>query len=277
MRARLAESLALRGELERADALADQLFAEAEAEPTMGGTALVSLAISVAARRTAAAEAEEQSTEPASQLSILRIALLTAQSGAANRARLQLAASVAQQAYWEGALDLARNAIDQAIADARILASTQLQQAASLRIQRARIASAQNDYPLAADDATRANQILEEISASQDIRGIGEATLAEILAKQGEGEEATLVVQRAQARLDAEEPVGGHAQRVILGALARVATANGNDERARKYYAEALEVPEETFPQDDFLLRLLTAEAAALDASSSAAPLPSPE
>jgi hypothetical protein len=243
----------------------------------MGGTALVSLAISVAARRAAAAEAEEQSTEPASQLSILRIALLTAQSGAANRARLQLAASVAQQAYWEGALDLARNAIDQAIADARILASTQLQQAASLRIQRARIASAQNDYPLAADDATRANQILEEISAAQAVRGIGEATLAEILAKQGEGEEATLVVQRAQARLDAEEPVGGHVQRVILGALARVATANGNDERARKYYAEALEVPEENFPQDDFLLRLLTAEAAALDASSSAAPLPSPE
>jgi len=280
MRARLAESLANRGELERADALADQLIAEAEAEPTLGGAALVTLAISVAERRSEASEAEDgegDSIEPASQLSILRVALLTAQTGTADRLRLRLADFVADQAYREGEMDLARNAIDQAIADARILASGELAQTASLRIQRARIASDQNDYQLAAADATRAIQILEEISASEAFRGIGEATLAEILAKQGELEEATLTVQRAQARLDAEQPVTGHAQRVILGSLARVAVANGHSERARKYYAEALEVPVMDFDIDRFLVRRLAAEAAALDAPSSSTPLPSPE
>ena len=277
MRARFAESLARRGDLERADALADQLIAEAEAEPTMGGAALVSLAMSVAERRSAAEEGEEDRVEPASQLSILRVALRAAQFGATNRVRLQLAVTVADQAYREGAIDLARNAIDQAIADVLILAPSQLELFASLLIERARISSAQSDYELAAADATRASQIFEEISAPQASRGIGEATLAEILAKQGEGEKATLIVQGARARLDAEEPITGHAQRVILGALARVETANGNSERARKYYAEALEVPGVNFPLDHFLLRELTAEAAALDASSSSTPLASPE
>ena len=97
--------------------LADQLITEAEAEPSIGGSALVSLAISVAGRRSAdsAAETEENGAEPASQLSILRVALRTAQAGPANRVRLQLAVSVADQAYHEGDIELARNAIDQAM------------------------------------------------------------------------------------------------------------------------------------------------------------------
>ena len=282
VRARFAEFIALRGDLERADALADQLISEAEAEPAIGGAALVSLAMSVAERRSAASAAsssgggEEQSAEPASQLSILRVALLAAQRGRANRVRLQLAVSIADQAYLEGEMDLARNAIDQAIVDARILVPGNLGQWALLRIERARIAAAQNDYELAAADAIRANQIFEEISADQTNRGIGEAILAEILAKQGEGEEATRIVRNARARLDAEEPIHGHAQRVILGALARVEIANGNSEDARKYYAEALEVPGMDLLRDRFLIRELSAEAVALDASSSSTPVSSP-
>ena len=76
----------------------------------------------------------------------------------------------------------------------------------------------------------------------------------------------------AQLRLEGEEPVTGHAARVILGALARVEAANGNRDRAQEYYAEALEVPGVDFPLDRLLLRELTAEAEALDASSSSMP-----
>ena len=62
-RARYAEQLAYRDELGRADALADLLFGEAELEPALGDTALVSLARSVAARR-ATAEAALESQDP---------------------------------------------------------------------------------------------------------------------------------------------------------------------------------------------------------------------
>ena len=67
-------------QFEEADEYADELFALAEAEPELGGAALVTLAYSVAERRQAAATDFPDPSGSNSQLELFRIALRTAQA-----------------------------------------------------------------------------------------------------------------------------------------------------------------------------------------------------
>jgi tetratricopeptide (TPR) repeat protein len=272
-RARFAEQLAYHGETERSDALADQLFAEAEAEPALGDTALVSLAVSVVDRRSAVGEEarldSDSPDERTSQMRILRIALRTAQTGTANRDRLQLAKRVAETAFLEDELATARNAVDQAIADTATLAPTNAAQIAELSLLRARIANRQGDFERAIADATRANQIADERGASASFRGYGEATLAEALARSGEPDRALAIGRGARARLDGDEPIEDHAQRIILTSLARIEVSIDHAERARLYYDEALEVPGDDSDEDRHLVRAIVAERADLDSTQS--------
>lgn len=258
MQARLAEMMASRGELDRSDTLADRLIRMAEAEPQIGGSALNALALAVADRRSGAMAGGDDAWIP--RLRVLDIALRSAQSGTANRERMNMASRIAAEALYADELDLARRAVDQAIADARILAPSKLNQIAWLSIQRAQIAAAQNDFVLAEEDAIRSNQLFEKIAADDGHRGFGEATLAEILAKKGETDRALTIALAARARLDAQAQIAHHARRVILGALARVERAHGDLEDARQHYRQALEVPRQDTNSDRFLVRNLRTE-----------------
>ncbi len=275
MRARLAREMALSGETERAEALTDRLLEEVEAEPVLGGTALVSLSLLLTDPRPdqTDAEAESGESEPDTRrLRLLRAGLIAAESRPANRDRLRLAIRTASEAQAADDLPLARRAIDRAIADSEMLAPSRRDRLAALRLQRAEIAEQQGDLDVAAADATRSNQIFDEIEASASWRGIGEARLAEILAKQGDDERALAIARGALARLSGDEPIDPEAERVILGALARVERARGDLEQARRHYREALDVPGQGGDSDARLVRALGDELAELDAEPAPAP-----
>jgi tetratricopeptide (TPR) repeat protein len=253
-RARLAIELADAGEIESADELADELLAEAEAEPELGGAALVSLALSVAERR-----------DPEAQLPILSIALTTAQAGATSRDRMSLAFQIADIAYREEDLVLARRAIDQAVSDAQHVGPSKRERIASLELYKARIALAQADLEAAENSAITANQVFEEVSAAPSKRGIAEATLAEILAEKGSTEKALMIARGAHARIGGQEPIHNHAQRVILASLARVELSAGESVSAREHFEQALAIPAVDFAADDILVEQLMLDLRALD------------
>jgi len=283
IRARLAQHLALAGEIVRADALADELFAEAEAEPEIAGPSLVSLAITVEKRRTLIAQKLAQealgesggipSLDPstrASQLRILIIGLAAAQKGTADRERFAMSIGIAEGAYYLGRLDVARIAIDQALNDIQLLAPTNLAPIAELLVRRSQIAKDSGDYPRAVADATRANQLFEELGANQSMRGRGEAALAEAFAKSGDIERASAIAAGAKARLDQGEAIGAYTRRTILGAFARVEAEKLSPGRTRAFYDEALAVPEGNSDADRHLLRELQRERSALSALDAA-------
>jgi tetratricopeptide (TPR) repeat protein len=267
MQARLAIQLAAQGETARADLLANRLFEIAEAEPEIGGDALIALARSVVARRSEAAARGEAGFPDEERLRILDIAFTTAAAGPIHRDRLQLSFEIAQQARRLGDLDLANRAIKQAEQDSRTLHPGATVRAATIAVHRARIALARGELEEAAAAATRANRLFEEASADDALRGIAEITLAQVLARQGEIEKAFLVARTAQSRLDAEPPVSDHVRRTILGGLARVEARAGDLEEARRTYQAALEVPSVDAEADQDLVRDLALELRALDSA----------
>jgi len=256
MRARLAIDLADAGETGSADDLADQLFAEAEAEPELGGAGLVSLAVSVAYRR-----------PEASRLSYLRIAFTAAQRGTASRDRMSLAIQVADEAYRKQDFVLARPAIDLALADAQHIGLSKKARIASFELFKSRIALEQGDLEAAEMSAITANQLFEEISAGSAQRGVGEAALAEILANRGATEKALIVARGAHARIPAEESFDDHARRIILASLARVERSAGESASAHAHFQEALAIPALDTPWDLHLIDQLTIELQELDAA----------
>jgi hypothetical protein len=249
MQARLAIDLADSGEITAADDLTSELFAEAEAEPELGGAALASLAVSVADRR-----------PPESQLSILRIAFKAAEAGSASRDRLGLTFRVADEAYRGKDFDLARRAIDLALSDAQHIGPSKKERIASLELYKSRVALAQGDLEAAEMSAITANRIFEEVSASSSQRGAGEAALAEILAHRGVTQKALAIARGAHARIDGEEPLDDHSKRVILASLARVERSVGESASARIHFEEALAIPAADFPWDLDLVDQLTIE-----------------
>ncbi len=259
LRARLAMKIAAEGDLEAADDLADQLFAEAEAEPEVGGAALVSLAVSVADRRE---EAAQESGAPESQLELLRIALAAAQAGSIDRDRMNLALRVAGDASREENIELARMAIDQALSDAEHLIPSNKQQVASIQLEHARIALASGDFDTAKKSATAANRLIDKTDANASTRGIAEATLAEILAQTGEAETALVIATGAKARLGAEKALTPYARRRVLASLARVEASLGDRPSARQHAEQALSIPEQDLRIDTDLVRQLTRELA---------------
>jgi hypothetical protein len=252
-RARLAIELADAGEIESADELAGELFAESEAGPELGGAALVSLALSVADRR-----------EPESQLAILSIAFTTAEAGAISRDRMSLSIRIADTAYRDKDFVLARRAIDRAASDAQHIGPSKRSRIASIELFRARIALAQADLEVAEMSATTANQIFEELSANPSMRGIAEAILAEILAEKGSTERALMIARGAHARIGGQEPIQTHAQRLILASLARVELSAGESVSAREHFEQALAIPAVDFAADNDLVEQLTLELQAL-------------
>ncbi|MAG31597.1 MAG: hypothetical protein CL908_11985 [Deltaproteobacteria bacterium] len=266
LRARQAMSLAVIGKMEAADQLADELIAEFEADPEIGGSAFVPLAISVAQRRKAAAD---EAGEPDAQLHLLHVALVAAQTDTASRERMDMAFRLSNDAMHEKEYDLARRAIDQAVLDAQRVDPLNREQAASLRVYKARVALAQGDLETAEAAATAANQIFEEISADDSNRGVAEATLAQILAERGELERALMISRGAMARLESSESLVEDARRQILGSAARVERISGNLEAARRHYAAALEIPTLDFVVDDDLTRDLARELAELGSAAS--------
>jgi len=257
LQARLAMAFADANRIDEADELAGELFATAEAEPEIGGPALVSLAQSVADRREADANGANGAM---SRLDLLRIALSTAQAGPANRERLDLDARVAGEAYREEALDLAREAIDQALADALEISPTRREQIAEIQVFKARIALAQGDLEAAEAAAVAANEIFDAISAGSAQRGAGEALLAETLTRQGDLDRALAVARGAHARLELDAPIDGPTHRQILAALARVERQTGDLEAARAHYEEALAIEASELATDQKLVRELASE-----------------
>lgn len=255
LRARLAIDLADSGDLETADVLADQLIAEAEAEPELGGSALVSLAVSVADRLEAAAD---ESAEPESQLHLLRIALVTAQAGSISRDRMNLAIRVADTAYPENEVVLARTAIDQALSDALHVIPTNKGKISAIQLKHARIALASGDFAVAKKSAMAANRLVDEIDADASTRGIAEATLAEILAETGESETALVIATGANARIGIDDELTAHARRRILTALGRVESSLGDRPSAKAHFERALAIPGQDLRADIDLVRELT-------------------
>jgi hypothetical protein len=257
MRARLAEEYARAGELEAADALADQLFAEAEAEPALGGSALAALAVSVADRRERAAEEEG---EPTSQLPLYRLALDAVRTGPSSRSRLDLAEDIALRAYAEDDTALARRAIDQAIMDARHVIPSHRERIAQLELLRARIARDQGDLETAEGSATAANAILDDLDADPSTRAIAESLLVEILVAAGDVERAEPIARGARARMDLDQPLNEYAQRRVLAAMARLERRRGDRTAARRHLEQALAVPGSDLEADRALVRELTRE-----------------
>lgn len=264
LRARLAEAFAKRDELVAADLLADELIAEAEAEPELGDSALISLVLSVADRRGEDAE-----------LPLLRIALATSETGPPGRDRIQLSDHVAAVAFRHDDLILARRAIDQAENDARLISPGDKSGRAVREIFLARIALAQGDLEASARAAIAANQLFEEIEADFSSRGMAEAVLAEALARQGDLDRSLVVARGAQARVEGPEPVSDYAQRVILASLARVELLGGDPVAARRHFKQALAVPPTQLAADFDADRQL-AERVRLDLQGFDAPDPSP-
>ncbi len=257
LRARLAIELAGAGELDVADDLVDELLTEAEANPLVGGSSLVSLALSVAERR---AIASTQPEEEASQLALLRTAFVATQTGKASLDRLDLATMVARSALRENENALARTAIDQALSDADQITPTEMDRMIELQLQQARIALRGGDLDTAQASATAANQMLEETNGSASRRGIGEAVLAEILAAKGDVETALIIAIGARARIDGDQPMSEYAIRRILTAMARVERSTGDFDSARAHFEQALAVPGLRNVADSDLLREVSEE-----------------
>ncbi len=265
LQARLAESLLESGDQETADRFASELLAQAEAEPEIGGAALVSLALSLAEWR---AQRAAEAGEPDSPLPLLRIAFDTARTGPASRDRIGLAFRVAEEAYRADDLTLARRAIDLALADTHRLNPTDRKKIASFEVYRSRIALAQGDLAAAEASATAANQIFDELDADASSRGIAEASLAEVLARKGDLDRASIVIRGARARLDVDHPIHDHARRLVLAAVARVERSAGDVDAARRAYEEALAVPPVDFAPDADLVRRLEREIRELETPS---------
>lgn len=267
LRARLAHDLAALGEVERADLLAERLFAEVRAEPALGDTALVTLARATAERRRAAAREAGRSE---SQLPLLALAFDASLASPASRERLGLAFEVSGKALRDGELALARRAIDQAIADARITAPADRMQAAALEIYKARIALAARDLDAAEDAARTAVRLFEREAADPSSRGVAEATLGQILAEKGELERALELGRGAYARLEDREALVPHARRQIPACLARIEWLAGEREAASAHYREALAVPADGSERDDNLIADIKAALVELETRASA-------
>lgn len=271
MRARLANDLAAYGKVAEADALADQLFAEARNAPALGDASLVTLARATADRR---AKAAKEAGRKESQLPLLALAFDAAQSGTASRERLGLAFEVSTQALREGDLTLARRAIDQCLLDARIIAPSDRMQTAALKIYKARIALAQKDLTTAEAAAQTAVQIFDEQKANASNRGVAEATLAQVLAEKGESAKALELGSAAYARLSGGETIVPHARRQIAARFARVEWLAGQLDAAGAHYREALAIPSDGTNLDDDLIQDVKAALAELELSAGA-PRPS--
>ena len=271
LRARLAHDLAALGQPEKADILADQLFEEARAEPALGDTALVTLARSTAERRSAAAR---EAGRRESQLPLLTLAFDASQAGTASRERLNLAFEVSGKALREGDLDLARRAIDQAILDAQILAPADRMQAAALKIYKARVALAEQDFDAAEASAAAAIRIFESQSADDSNLGVAEATLGQILAEKGELDRALELGRGAYARLSTAETIVPHARRQIPACLARIEWLAGEREAAGAHYREALSVPPDGSERDGDLIADIKAALSKLETAASASTAP---
>ena len=262
MRARLAlDFVALQRE-DDAEALADLLFEEAKREPEIGGAATVELVQFFASRRAAAASEAGLSE---SQLPLLRIALDSAEHDAASLQRLSLAYEVSQLAAREGDDDLARRAIELALADAQTVQPTDKGQIASIQVFRARAARNQGDLATAERAATIANRVFDDVDAPAASRAVGEATLAAILAERGDEERARAIIQGARARMTQDPPLADHAARTVLAESGRLERALGEIDAARRYFQQALDVPGTEFQPDEDLVEALTKELAALD------------
>lgn len=261
MRARLAMDLLSIDQNDEADELAEIIFAEAEAAPEIGGPATVDLALTVAGLRKAAAE---EAGLPEAQLPLLRIALLSAESNSPSQARLDMAYDISTQALHEGDTQLARRAIDRAVLDALTVAPLDLDQLASLKIYKTRIAITQGDLITAEASATSANRLFEESGAPAPKRAIAEATLARALSERGDIERARAIARGAQARLGGDPPLPQHVARTVLAEIGRLERAAGNNAAALDLFDQALDIPGEDFAPDFLLIEQLTAEKAAL-------------
>jgi len=267
LQARLATELAQAEEIERADALANQLLGIAAAEPEIGGAALIGLANDVIRRRT---DAPEPMPTP-EKLRILAIVLTTAEAGGVDRSRLEQAVEIAQQALGADAPDLARRAIDRASLDARKLHPGDERLHASIELLRARIALEQDDLATAESSARKAYEDFAETSAPTGERAISEITLAQALARSGDLEQARAVADEAAARLDPETqttaPVSDYARRTILAGLSEIEEGAGNATEAERLLREALAIPEVDFEGDRHLLARLRRDLEALEAT----------
>lgn len=270
MRARLAIDFIALKQDENADLLADQLFEEVEQEPELGGPAVAELAYLMATRRGAAAK---ETGLPVSQLPLLRIALLASEPASASIARLSLAYEVSDVATREGDHDLARRAIDRAVLDAQVVAPSDQDQLASLKIFKARIALAQGDLVTAEASATSANRIFDEMGAPSANRAVAEATLARVLAEKGDIERARVIGVGAAARLEGDPPITGHPARIVLAELGRLERAAGDSAAARVQFEAALDLPGIDFSVDRELVSKLTMELAALETTSAQTPI----
>lgn len=270
MRARLAIDFVALKQDENADLLADQLFEEVEQEPELGGPAVAELAYLMATRRGAAAK---ETGLPVSQLPLLRIALLASEPASASMARLSLAYEVSEVATREGDHDLARRAIDRAVLDAQVVAPSDQDQLASLKIFKARIALAQGDLVTAEASATSANRIFDEMGAPSANRAVAEATLARVLAEKGDIERARVIGVGAAARLEGDPPITGHLARIVLAELGRLERAAGDSAAARVQFQAALDLPGIDFIADRELVSKLTIELAALETTSAQTPV----
>jgi hypothetical protein len=261
-RARLARDFLATDQPDEAEALADELFDEVEREPALGGPAIVELAYIFAERRKQTAE---EAGEPDPQLRLLRIALLSAEPETASQNRLNLAFEVSGAASRAGDYRLARRAIDLAVLDANTVAPTDLDQLASLKIYKARIALDQGDFVTAEASATAANRIFEEIEAPPANRAIAEATLARAIASRGDVERARAIGLGAAARTEGAGGVRGHPARIVHAELARAEVAAADLEAARAHFRAALAIEELDYEPDRVLLAALREELAALD------------
>jgi len=162
------------------------------------------------------------------------------------------------------------------VLDAQTVAPSGLDQLASLKIFKARIALAQGDLVTAEASATSANRIFDEMGAPSVNRAVSEATLARVLAERGDIERARVIGFGAEARLDGDPPITGHPARVVLAELARLERAAGNVEAARAHFEAALEIPGIDFVTDQELVAALTAELAGLETMSSQTPAQMP-
>lgn len=271
LRARLAHDMAALGETAKADALANQLFDEVRAEPALADAAFVTLARSTAERRSTAAE---QAGREESQLPLLSLAFTASQSGTASRERLGLAFEVSLAALREGDLDLARRAIDQAVLDAQIVAPSDRNQAAALKIYKSRIALAQRDLETAEATAHAALRIFEQEGVDPSSQGVAEATLGQVLAEKGEHERALELGRAAYARLTGPETIVPHARRQIAACLARIEWLAGDRDAAGAHYREALAIPADGSDRDADLIRQIKLSLADLETSPPAAPAP---
>lgn len=269
LQCRLAEALARNEEPERGDELAYRLFEQADERPEIAGPAFIELARSTVARLERGGETDgEEENDPDAirdeSLRLQELAFRVSQSEGANLDRLDLAAGLMSDAYRAGRLELAREAADQALEDARVLAPTRLTQLGHLHVERGRILLARQEFAGAEDDVRRSLELYEKAEASSSYFGIAEAALAEIMMDRGETDEALEILEAAEIRLLDGDRLHPHTRRVILAARARISSRLAENERARTAYAEALAIPEQPLAGDRYLVGQLREESDAL-------------